>query len=112
MDHAAADAGRDECAGGRAASPAFTPQPTRPAGAVSRLSNVRALFRLWSMVWPSRVNPTAFIAKWDCVGVSTAVLACFLLGITLAIVGRIPGIKGFVVLPRRWVVERTFGSLG
>ncbi len=41
-----------------------------------------------------------------------ALLACFLLGITLIIVGRIPGTKGFVVLPRRWVVERTFGWLG
>ena len=41
-----------------------------------------------------------------------ALLACFLLGITLVVVGRIPGIKGFVVLPRRWVVERTFGWLG
>ena len=41
-----------------------------------------------------------------------ALLACFLLGITLIIVGRIPGMKGFVVLPRRWVVERTFGWLG
>jgi putative transposase len=30
------------------------------------------------------------------------VLACFLLGITLVIVGRIPGTKGFVVLPRTW----------
>ena len=42
----------------------------------------------------------------------TALLACFLLGITLIVVGRIPGTKGFVVLPRRWVVERTFGWLG
>ena len=42
----------------------------------------------------------------------TALLACFLLGITLIVVGRIPGMKGFVVLPRRWVVERTFGWLG
>ncbi len=41
-----------------------------------------------------------------------ALLACFLLGITLIIVGRIPGTKGFVVLPRRWVVERTIGWLG
>ncbi len=41
-----------------------------------------------------------------------ALLACFLLGITLIIVGRVPGTKGFVVLPRRWVVERTFGWLG
>ncbi len=41
-----------------------------------------------------------------------ALLACFLLGLTLVIVGRIPGTKDFVVLPRRWVVERTFGWLG
>ena len=31
-----------------------------------------------------------------------ALLACFLLGLTLTVVGRIPGTKGFVVLPRRW----------
>ena len=41
-----------------------------------------------------------------------ALLACFLLGLTLIIVGRIPGTKGFVVLPRRWLVERTLGWLG
>ncbi len=41
-----------------------------------------------------------------------ALPACFLLGITLIVVGRIPGIKGFVVLPRRRAVERTFGWLG
>jgi putative transposase len=40
------------------------------------------------------------------------VLAGFLLGLTLLIIRRIPGMKGFVVLPRRWVVERTFGWLG
>lgn len=42
----------------------------------------------------------------------TALLACFLLGLTLVIVQRIPGTKGFVVLPRRWLVERTLGWLG
>ena len=41
-----------------------------------------------------------------------ALLACFLLGLTLLVIRRIPGMKGFVVLPRRWVVERTFGWLG
>jgi len=41
-----------------------------------------------------------------------ALLACFLLGLTLLIIRRVPGMKGFVVLPRRWVVERTFGWLG
>jgi putative transposase len=33
-------------------------------------------------------------------------------GWKLAIVRRLAGSKGFVVLPRRWVVERTFGWLG
>ncbi len=41
-----------------------------------------------------------------------AILACFLLGITLLIVSRPRGAKGFVLLPRRWVAERTFGWLG
>ena len=39
-------------------------------------------------------------------------LACFLLGLTLIIVRRMPGTTGFVVIPRRWVVERTLGWLG
>jgi putative transposase len=39
-----------------------------------------------------------------------ALLACFLLGITLIVVGRIPGTKGFVVLPRRWVVAQDDSS--
>ena len=39
-------------------------------------------------------------------------LACYLLGLTLIIVRRIAGTSGFVVLPRRWVVERTLGWLG
>ena len=39
-------------------------------------------------------------------------LACFLLGLTLIIVRRIAGTTGFVLLPRRWVVERTFEWLG
>ena len=33
-------------------------------------------------------------------------------GITLEVVSRPEGVKGFVVVPRRWVVERTFGWLG
>ena len=39
-------------------------------------------------------------------------LACFLLGLTLIIVQRVAGTAGFVVLPRRWVVERALGWLG
>jgi putative transposase len=38
-----------------------------------------------------------------------ALLACFLLGLTLIIVRRIAGSTGFVLLPRRWVVERPLG---
>jgi putative transposase len=37
-----------------------------------------------------------------------ALLACFLLGLTLIIVRRLAGSTGFVLLPRRWVVERSF----
>ena len=33
-------------------------------------------------------------------------------GITIEIVGKQPGQRTFVVAPRRWVVERTFGILG
>lgn len=37
------------------------------------------------------------------------VLACLLLGLTLIVVRRVAGTAGFVVVPRRWVVERTLG---
>ena len=42
----------------------------------------------------------------------TALLACFLFGLTLIIVRRVAGTTGFVVQPRRWVVERSLGWLG
>ncbi len=42
----------------------------------------------------------------------TALLACFLFGLTLIIVRRAAGTIGFVVQPRRWVVERSLGWLG
>ncbi|HKQ02807.1 MAG TPA: IS5 family transposase [Actinomycetes bacterium] len=41
-----------------------------------------------------------------------ALLACFLLGLTLVVVRRLAGTEGFVLLPRRWVAERTLGWLG
>jgi transposase len=41
-----------------------------------------------------------------------ALLACFLAGVTLIIVRRAAGSTGFVVQPRRWVVERSLGWLG
>lgn len=42
----------------------------------------------------------------------TLVLVARLLGWELEIVTRPPGTKGFVVQPKRWVVERTFAWLG
>jgi putative transposase len=41
-----------------------------------------------------------------------ALLACFLLGLTLVVIRRPAGTAGFVLLPRRWVAERTLGWLG
>jgi putative transposase len=41
-----------------------------------------------------------------------ALLACFLLGLALVVVRRIAGSTGFIVIPRRWVVERSLGWLG
>lgn len=41
-----------------------------------------------------------------------ALLACLLLGLTLSIVRRLTGSTGFILLPRRWVAERTLGWLG
>ena len=41
-----------------------------------------------------------------------ALLACFLFGLVLIVVRRAAGSTGFVVQPRRWVVERTLGWLG
>ena len=41
-----------------------------------------------------------------------ALLACFLFGLALIIVRRAAGSTGFVVQPRRWVVESTLGRLG
>ena len=41
-----------------------------------------------------------------------ALLACFLAGLVLIIIRRVADSIGFVVLPRRWVVERSLGWLG
>jgi putative transposase len=42
----------------------------------------------------------------------SALLACFLFGLVLLIVRRPAGSTGFVVISRRWVVERSLGWLG
>ena len=41
-----------------------------------------------------------------------ALLACFLLGLTLIVIRRLAGAEGFVLVPRRWLAERTLGWLG
>src|SRR3954452_1133562 len=41
-----------------------------------------------------------------------ALLACYLAGLVLVIVRRLAGTTGFVVQPRRWVVEGSFGWFG
>ena len=41
-----------------------------------------------------------------------ALLACFLAGLVLIIVRRPAGTTGFVVQPRRWVIERSLGWFG
>jgi putative transposase len=41
-----------------------------------------------------------------------ALLACFLLGLTLVVIRRLAGAEGFAVVPRRWVAERTLGWFG
>jgi putative transposase len=41
-----------------------------------------------------------------------ALLACFLLGLTLIVIRRLPGSEGFVRLPRRWATARTLGRFG
>src|SRR5206468_7890681 len=41
-----------------------------------------------------------------------ALLACSLAGLVLIIVRRLAGTTGFVVQPRRWVVERSLGWFG
>ena len=41
-----------------------------------------------------------------------ALLACFLAGLVLGIVRRAAGTTGFVVQPRRWVIERSLGWFG
>jgi putative transposase len=42
----------------------------------------------------------------------SALLSCVLFGLTLIIVRRAAGTIGFVVQPRRWVVERSLGWFG
>jgi putative transposase len=83
-------------------------------GVVVHAANIQDADRLWDLL--KRVKP---LYSWLRVVFAdsiynrlTALLACFLFGLTLIIVRRAAGTTGFVVQPRRWVVERSLGWLG
>jgi putative transposase len=83
-------------------------------GVVVHAANIQDADSLWDLL--KRVKP---LYSWLRVVFAdsiynrlTALLACFLFGLTLIIVCRAAGTTGFVVQPRRWVVERSLGWLG
>ncbi|MFB9677405.1 transposase [Streptosporangium vulgare] len=68
-------------------------------GAHSVLARLREEFSTISLVWAD--GYTGRLVTW----------AGQVLGLTVTIVRRSDDVRGFVVLPRRWVVERTFAWL-
>jgi putative transposase len=75
-------------------------------GVVVHAANIQDADSLWDLL--KRVKP---LYSWLRVVFAdsiynrlTALLACFLFGLTLIIVRRAAGTTGFVVQPRRWVV--------
>ena len=83
-------------------------------GVVVQAANIQDADGLWDLL--KRVKP---LYNWLRVVFAdsiynrlTALLACFLFGLTLILVRRAAGTTGFVVQPRRWVVERSLGWLG
>jgi putative transposase len=83
-------------------------------GVVVHAANIQDADSLWDLL--KRVKP---LYSWLRVVFAdsiynrlTALLACYLFGLTLIIVRRAAGTTGFVVQPRRWVVERSLGWLG
>jgi putative transposase len=83
-------------------------------GVVVHAANIQDADSLWDLL--KRVKP---LYSWLRVVFAdsiynrlTALLACFLFGLTLIIGRRAAGTTGFVVQPRRWVVERSLGWLG
>ncbi len=57
----------------------------------------------------ARDNKTVEIATADAYGRGQFMDKAAFLGFVIELVRRIEGQQGFEVLPRRWVVERTFG---
>ena len=71
-----------------------------PVGAAPVLAEAKANAPQLLLLWAD--------ARYQGPLVATAATA---LGLRVEVVRALPGIKGFVVLPRRWVVERSFGWL-
>ena len=73
-------------------------------GARPVLETLRRRFPLLGLVWADQ----GYANTVDC----TLVGWCARRGLRLQIVARPEGVRGFRLLPRRWVVERTFAWLG
>ena len=71
-----------------------------PVGAAPVLAEAKAHAPTLQLLWAD--------ARYQGPLVATAAAA---LGLRVEVVRAPPGTKGFVVLPRRWVVERSFGWL-
>jgi len=71
-------------------------------GAKTVLTQTRALVNTLQKLWAEGIYKNGGLVEW----------AAEALQIVLEIVPRTPNQKGFQVLPRRWVVERTFAWLG
>jgi transposase len=71
-----------------------------PVGAAPVLAEARVNAPQLQLLWAD--------ARYQGPLVATAAAA---LGLRVEVVSKPPGTKGFVVLPRRWVVERSFGWL-
>ena len=83
-------------------------------GLAGRLFEMSDSSRPEIRAWPSSAT-AALTLIWADAGYFSANLIAWAkhwLGYTLEIVQRPRGQKGFRVLPRRWVVERTFAWLG
>jgi transposase len=71
-----------------------------PVGAAPVLAEAKTQAPTLQLLWAD--------ARYQGPLVATAAAA---LGLRVEVVSKPPGTKGFVVLPRRWVVERSFGWL-
>jgi putative transposase len=71
-------------------------------GAKAVLEKAKGRFPRLKLLWADSMYGRDYLPEW-------ALVAC---GFIIEVVKRAAGAIGFVVLPRRWVVERTFAWLG